>query len=168
MGSAAKDLVKTLDLKPHPEGGFYRETYLSNENIPASGLPSRFGAPRSISTAIYYMLTKGTRSKLHRIKADETWHFYLGGTLVVVQLDEATGKLTETRLGQDLAGGCAVQHVVPAGVWFGAYPGDGTDYSWVGCTVAPGFDFADFELPTRAALRARYPQHAALIESFTR
>jgi predicted cupin superfamily sugar epimerase len=153
----AQNLIDVLGLQPHPEGGFFRETYRSHDKVPAPGLPARFGAERSVSTAIYYMLTKGTRSKLHRIKSDEVWHFYLGGPLVVAQLNESTGKLTETRLGQDLAGSCVVQYVVPAGVWFGAYPENGTDYSLVGCTVAPGFDFADMEFGVRAKLLERFP-----------
>lgn len=164
----AADLVERLNLLPHPEGGYFRETYRAAENIAGNALPSRFGGDRSASTAIYFLLETGQRSRLHRIQSDEVWHFYGGDPLMVVEIDRA-GELKTTRLGGDLADGAVFQHVVPAGVWFGAAPADdgrtGTaGYALVGCTVAPGFDFADFELADRTVLLAEYPAHRAWIE----
>lgn len=159
-------LVARLNLAPHPEGGFYRETYRAAEAIPNAGLPARFHGDRSHSTAIYYLLRAGDRSKLHRIKSDEVWHFYAGDPLVIVAM-APNGQLTETILGHDFAAGQVPQHVVPAGHWFGAIPAKGSTFALTGCTVAPGFDFADFELATRDALLADFPQHRAWIERLT-
>lgn len=159
-------LVARLNLAPHPEGGFYRETYRANEAIPNAGLPARFHGDRAQSTAIYYLLRAGDRSKLHRIKSDEVWHFYDGDPLVIVAI-APNGQLTETILGRDFVAGQVPQHVVPAGHWFGAMPARGSRYTLTGCTVAPGFDFADFELATRATLLRDYPQHIAWITRLT-
>jgi predicted cupin superfamily sugar epimerase len=148
------EIVNRLELAPHPEGGYFRETYRASESLGA--LPRRFNGARSISTAIYFLLEAGQCSHLHRIRSDEVWHFYAGDPLIVVEID-AAGSLKTTRLGGDLAAGAVYQHVVPAGVWFGAIPADGGRFSLVGCTVAPGFDFADFELADREKLLAEYP-----------
>jgi predicted cupin superfamily sugar epimerase len=152
-------LVSRLGLVPHPEGGYYKETYRSAESIPGRG--------RSVCTAIHYLLPAGAFSALHRIKSDELWFFHAGGPLVVAEL-AADGTVEETVLGVDLAAGQAPQHAVPAGRWFGAYPAPGTAFALVSCAVAPGFDFADFELGRRDELLAAYPQARALIERLTR
>jgi predicted cupin superfamily sugar epimerase len=157
----AADLVRELDLKPHPEGGWFRETYRAAETITAAALPRRFGGERSISTAIYFLLEAGQCSHLHRIQADEVWHFYAGDPLLVVEIGPA-GNLKTTRLGPP-----TYQHVVPAGAWFGATLADGGRLSLVGCTVAPGFDFADFELADRARMLAEYPAHQDWIRRLT-
>lgn len=163
----AADLVRQLGLQPHPEGGFFRETYRASEAIAGPALPRRFGGARSISTAIYFLLEAGQCSHLHRIKADEVWHFYAGDPLIVVEIDPA-GRLKTTELGED----GVFQHVVPAGAWFGAIPAEGgrfapMGFTLVGCTVAPGFDFADFELADRAALAAEYPAHQDWVRRLT-
>lgn len=172
----ARDLIQKFSLEPHPEGGYFKETYRSEDVVDCSlfeGGKRRFGRDdrtgqlkRNTSTGIYFLLPEGSRSCLHRIKSDEMWHFYLGGPMCVVEIDEG-GKLTETILGQDIVVGQVVQHVVPAGVWFGGYPLDGTDYSFVGCTVAPGFDFSDFELADRESMMKSFPQHVAMIKRLT-
>lgn len=149
-----------LELAPHPEGGFYKETYRSAETM------SRAGDTRNVSTAIYFLLPKGARSLFHRIKSDEAWHFYLGGPLTIVQI-APTGRIETVTLGQNIALGEQLQHVVPAGCWFGALPSSEHDYSLVGCTVAPGFDFADFEIARREELMARYPLAARWILKLT-
>lgn len=164
-------IIDRLQLAPHPEGGWFRETYRARETIEASALPHRFDGARSISTAITFLLEAGQCSHLHRIKADEVWHFYAGDPLIVVEID-AVGSLKTTRLGGDLGAGGAFQHVVPAGAWFGAVPAEGSRYAphgfaLVGCTVAPGFDFADFELADRDALLAEYPRHQDWIRRLT-
>ena len=150
----AADLIRIYDLKPHPEGGYFREGYRSEEKT-ADG--------RSLSTAIYFLLPAGQKSRLHRIKSDELWHFYLGGPLTVAQIlpDGWTESVT---LGPDAAAGQLSQHAVSAGCWFGAYPEKGTEFSFVGCTVAPGFEFSDLELGDRAALPKRYPGAKELIK----
>jgi predicted cupin superfamily sugar epimerase len=160
------DLIDRLGLQPHPEGGYFRETYRASESVAASGLPRRFNGERSISTAITFLLEAGQCSRLHRIRSDEVWHFYAGDPLIVVEID-AAGCLKTARLGGDLAAGAVYQHVVPAGVWFGAAPAEGGRFALVGCTVAPGFDFADFELADRAELLAEYPMHRDWIRRLT-
>jgi len=164
-------LVKRLNLQPHPEGGYFRETYRAAETIPPAGLPERFGAARSVSTAIYYLLEAGQHSRLHRIKSDELWHFYTGDPLTIVEIGP-DGTLRETQLGAALDGSTIFQHLVPAGAWFGATPAPGgrfapMGFALVGCTVAPGFDFADFALAERAALLAAFPRHEAWIRRLT-
>lgn len=150
--------VEALGLVPHPEGGFYKETYRSAARV----------GERSVSTAIYFLVTQGSFSALHRIRSDELWHFHAGGPLEIVTID-AHGSRADLRLGLDVAQGERPQHVVHAGTWFGARLAHASSsYALVSCTVAPGFDFADFELADRAALTARYPQHAALVSSLTR
>ena len=150
-------VIAQYQLQPHPEGGYYRETYRAAAMIP--------GTQRSLSTAIYYLLPQGQRSLLHRIGADEVWHFYEGDPLLVVELQPGAGAKV-TRLGR--ARGEKLQHVVPAGTWFGALPAPGSAFSLVGCTVSPGFEFSDFELGIRDALLAQFPQAPELIEQLTR
>jgi predicted cupin superfamily sugar epimerase len=156
------DLVQRLGLAPHPEGGWFRETYRTTETIAASALPLRFGGERSISTAIHFLLEAGQCSHLHRIRSDEVWHFYAGDPLTVVEIDP-NGTLRTTRLGD----GLTYQHMVPAGAWFGATVAEGGRFALVGCTVAPGFDFADFELADRDRLLADHPAHQDWIRRLT-
>lgn len=161
----ASELIRELELLPHPEGGHYRQIYAAGETIPAGALPSRFGGDRPFSTSIYYLLVGAERSRLHRIASDELWHFYAGAPLTIVTLDQR-GERRDLRLGPDLAAGERYQLAVPAGRWFGAALSEPEPdaFALVGCTVAPGFDFADFELADAAALRECYPRHAALID----
>ena len=160
----ASDLVRHFAMIPHPEGGFYRETYRSPGSIP-SGALSGFSGSRSFSTAILFLLREGELSHLHRIRQDEVWHFYLGGPLRLAMLSP-DGDAREVLLGQDVLHGQELQRTVPAGWWFGATPAQGTLFSLVGCTVAPGFDFADFELGERGALEKRFPGAVPLIRAF--
>jgi predicted cupin superfamily sugar epimerase len=162
----AEELVSQLDLRPHPEGGYYRETYRAAETIPVSGLPERYGDSRSLSTAIYYLLEAGQCSRLHRLKSDEIFHFHAGDPLIIVEI-APDGALRETRLGIDFTQKMVPQHVIRAGNWFGAVPAPESRYSLVGCTVAPGFDFADFEMAARADLLKAYPRHADWIARLT-
>jgi uncharacterized protein len=166
MSLAVEDLIRILELTPHPEGGFFRETYRSPEMIAQPALPARFAGSRSCSTAIYYLLPSGSRSRLHRLKSDETWHFYLGGPLSLSYI-EPSGEVRRLVLGPRLEEGHSLQQVVPSGSWMGALPLPGTAYSLVGCTVAPGFDFADLEMGSRRELSVRFPQARGLIETLT-
>ncbi len=155
--------ICALNLRPHPEGGWYRETYRAAETISGANLPPRFAGPRAFSTAIYFLLDSGQYSALHRIRQDELWHFHDGDPLLIHQIS-ASGAYEVGRLGCDPAHGAWPQHVVPAGTFFGAELAPGGRFALVSCTVAPGFDFADFELPPRRVLLTRFPQHATLIE----
>jgi predicted cupin superfamily sugar epimerase len=154
---AAEEIIRRLALQPHPEGGYYAETYRASGTIPHSALPKKFAGDRNWSTAIYCLYPRGTVSKLHRIAADEVWHHYAGGPLTLVEIDRA-GRPRKTVLGPNVAAGQRPQHVVPAGVWFGGYPNPESDFCLAGATVAPGFDFAEFELADRTALLEIYPR----------
>ena len=162
----AEEAVARLGLAPHPEGGFYRETYRASEVLPRAALPERFAGPRSVSTAILYLLPEGEKSRLHRIASDELWHFHLGGPLELVEL-APDGSVETTILGSGLERGEVLQKAVAAGRWFGARPRPGAGWCLVGCTVAPGFDFADFRLGRREELLASFPAAQAEIRALT-
>ena len=151
-------------MQPHPEGGFFAETYRSAEIILPDALPARFAGARAFSTAIYFLLESHNRSALHRIQSDEVWHFYAGGPLEVFVIEPDSGALTVIRLGNRSDRGEVFQAVVRAGCWFGSKPIAGSDFSLVGCTVAPGFDSADFELADCAKMLRQFPQHEAVID----
>jgi len=167
MSEDVDRLVLSLQLQRHPEGGWYRETWRASESIPASALPSRFAGERMHRTAIYYLLEGTDFSALHRICSDELWHFHAGTTLLIHIID-LEGQHRVERLGDDLERGDRFQVVVPHGCWFGATPEDPAGFALVGCTVAPGFDFADFEIGNQNDLSQRFPQHRAVIERLTR
>jgi len=160
------ELIKTLGLLRHPEGGWYRETYRSAGLIPHAALPERFDNSRSYCTAIYFLLESGDISALHRINSDEIWHFYSGMSLTV-HVITPQNEYYPLYLGSNLSAGETFQCVVPAGCWFGAeVNGDG--YSFVGCTVAPGFDFADFEMGKRDELLNKFTDHTKIIHRITK
>ena len=163
----AQQLIELYNLQPHPEGGWYKETYQSKEQIDADSLPERFGGSRAFSTAIYFLLEQGNFSAFHRIKSDECWHFYAGDPLVVYVLQQ-DGTLDEIMLGNDITSGQSFQYVVPANCWFASRPATDSKFCFVGCTVAPGFDFADFEMADAAVLSALYPQHQTAIQELCR
>lgn len=162
-----EQLVDFYQLQPHPEGGFYKETYRSKESISHPGLPERFKGERSFSTAIYFLLPAGHFSAFHRIKSDELWHFYAGVALNIYVIN-VEGTLTLINLGADILNGETMQAIVPAGCWFASRPAKSTGYCFAGCTVSPGFDFSDFELAKAEELTQRYPQHKELINSLCR
>jgi uncharacterized protein len=179
----AKQWIEHLQLLPHPEGGYFRETYRSVDLIPASVLPERFGGDRqnldrqppelqsnppyrNCCTGIYFLLESHQFSTFHRIKSDEMWHFYAGCSLTVYKLDPS-GQASKLSLGTNIAAGETFQGVVEAGCWFGAVVEQPNSYALVGCTVSPGFDFHDFEMAERRQLLQTYPQHQQLIERLT-
>ena len=163
----AAALISALGLLQHPEGGWYRETYRSAGEISGSALPECFDGPRSLCTAIYFLLERGDCSALHRIKSDELW-FYHGGAALTIHPLTADGGCSAIRLGADIAAGEVFQAMVPAGIWFGAEVNGTGEYSLVSCTVAPGFAFADFEMADRDRLLQQYPAHEAVITRLTR
>jgi len=159
-------LVALLELAPHPEGGFFRETFRSPERV------ARGDASRAASTAIYFLLPAGAFSAWHRVRSDEAWHHYDGAPLELHTIDPA-GRHAVAVLGRDVAAGQRPQHVVPGGWLQAARPvassrADEPGHALCGCTVSPGFDFADFELPPRAELHRAYPPLGAMIDAFTR
>ncbi len=162
----ADDIIDMLHLQPHPEGGYYRQTYQAADLLSAGGLPDRYDGARVASTAIYFLLRDREVSHLHRLKSDEVWHFYAGDPLVVHVLSPE-GERIDQVLGNDLSAGQSPQFVVSRGAWFGAAMRDDRGFALVGNTVAPGFDFDDFELADRASLSAAWPQHADLIRRLT-
>jgi predicted cupin superfamily sugar epimerase len=152
----AEYYIRTLQLLPHPEGGYYKETYRSQTKV------DTISGARNASTAIYFLLEEGNFSAFHKIKSDELWHFYAGDILEVIEISQK-GELKITELGKD-----NFQYCVPAGNWFGSRVKNGGKFSLVGCTVAPGFDFADFEMAEQNKLKDAYPQHKKVIKEMTR
>lgn len=163
----ATQIIQKYQLLPHPEGGWYKETYRSEESIQVDALPERFSGSRSLATAIYFLMEANNFSAFHRIKSDECWHFYAGGALEIYIID-LQGNLSVVVLGQQIEQSEHFQFVVPANCWFASKPAPGVAFSFVGCTVAPGFDFNDFELANGTALAQQYPQHASVIKSLCR
>lgn len=159
--------VEKLGLIAHPEGGYFKETYRADGAIKI-GPP--FSGERSYSTAIYFLLKRGQVSKLHRIKSDEMWHFYSGSSVTISAI-ESDGSLKKYLLGPDYEKGERFQVMIKAGAWFGAsvnaVQGDKLAYSLVGCTVAPGFAFEDFEMGDRGKLLGEYPKLKEVIEVLT-
>lgn len=161
------DWIDHLHLEPHPEGGFYRERYRADLQVPQTALPPHFDGPREASALIDFCLPGDSFSALHRIRQDELWHFLAGTPLILHQI-MPDGTYKRQVLGPGLEDGMDLQAVVPAGYWFGATVRDPDGYALVGCTTAPAFDFADFELADRRALIEQFPQHRDLIERLTR
>ncbi|MBL6448792.1 cupin domain-containing protein [Fulvivirga sp. 29W222] len=155
--------IKTLSLQPHVEGGYYKETYRSSVENTYDG----FKGKRSVSTGIYFLLRSGEFSAFHRIKSDEMWHFYDGDPLSIYVIS-ASGKLQVIKLGLDLSNGQQPQAVVPAGCWFASRVEQPDSFALVGCTVAPGFDFQDFEMADGGELMREFSQYKTIITELTR
>jgi predicted cupin superfamily sugar epimerase len=167
MLSAAKirELLKMEELRT--EGGYFAETYKSELMVPAAALPPSCGGDRSVASAIYYLLTPDTFSALHRLRGDEMFHFYLGDPVEMLQLrEDGTGETV--LLGQDIASGMRLQHVVPGGVWQGSRLVAGGEYALLGTTVSPGFEYEDYETGRREELVEIYPGFEGKIVGLTR
>ena len=165
--NTSREIIKKLNLQPHPEGGYFSEIYRSNEIIDEHSLPERYEGNRTFSTSIYFLLGGGQKSHLHKLKSDETWHFYIGSPILIHTIDE-DGAYKIYRLGNKLDEGESLQITIPRGVWFGAEVVDKSLFSLIGCTVAPGFEFTDFELGEREDLLLKFPAHAKIIELLTK
>lgn len=158
MHPEAQRLIAALRLQAHPEGGWYRETYRSAERVTTSR-----GSVRSATTSIYFLLTAEIFSAFHRLSSDETWHFYRGDP-VTIEVIDASGTYEARVVGE----GDALQTTIAAGAHFAAHVDTQGGFALVGCDVAPGFEFAEFQLTTRSMLTAAYPHLAPLIARYTR
>ncbi len=163
----AKYWIEKLGLERHPEGGYFRQTYRSGVTIAREALPAGFSGARAVSTGIYFLLERQDFSALHRLRADEMWHFYQGAGLVVHVISPSRA-YSSILLGNDPEAGQVFQATVKAGCWIGAEVAEKSSYALVGCTVAPGFEFDDFDLARREELAAEYPEHRELICRLTR
>ena len=158
-------LIRDLGLEKHPEGGYFRETYRSADLLNVNDLNNRFSDSRNICTAIYYLLSRGEKSLLHRLRSDELWFFHEGQCLDIIVLDKDGSKTF--RLGRDIRRGEQLQHIIPAGSWFGALLPPESEYVLCSCTVAPGFDFNDFEMGDRSTLLKKFPPYRHEILTLT-
>jgi predicted cupin superfamily sugar epimerase len=155
--------IKALSMLPHPEGGYFKENYRSELQVKFTG----FEEHRNVATSIFFLLEDGKFSALHRIKSDEIWHFYDGDPLEIIEISPE-GTLTKTLLGRNITEDQKLVYCVKAGNWFGSRPATGSNFSLVGCTVAPGFDFVDFEMPNRDFFISHFPQHREIVFAMTR
>jgi uncharacterized protein len=150
--------IEKLNLLPHPEGGYYKETYRSSSTIPAG----RFDKNRNVCTAIYFLLQEKDKSHFHRIKSDELWFFHEGAVLEILVLDEKG--LSIILLGKNPEAGESLQAMIPAHTWFAARLRQQEGFALVSCTVAPGFEFSEFELGKKEVMEKKFPSHAQIIE----
>lgn len=162
-----KALIEKLNLFPHPEGGYFSEVYKASELIDQIALPKRFISSRAFSTSIYYLLVQNQKSLFHKILSDEVWHFYKGSSLTLHQIDE-NGNYRKFILGNDIWDNENPQIVIKNNTWFAAEINDKNNYSLVGCTVSPGFEFEDFFIGKRDELLIKYPLHRDIILKFTK
>lgn len=162
-----KSIIEKLSLQLHPEGGYFREVYRSTDEIKKDGLPDRYKKDRNSGTSIYYMLEGEQFSSFHKLKSDETWHFYIGSP-IILHLISREGEYSKIVLGQKILEDELLQFTIINGTWFAAEVKDKKSYSLVGCTVYPGFDFEDFEMGDKKKLFKQFPQHKELIDKFTR
>jgi len=159
-------IIDKLNLKPHPEGGFFRETYRSSGEILPESLGDKYAGKRNFSTGIYFLLTSESFSAFHRIRQDEMWHFYDGSSLKLHVLSKEGAYFTQI-LGCNLDTGERPQIVIRGGSWFAATVINPNSYTLTGCTVSPGFDFTDFELARREELISLFPEHRKVIVELT-
>lgn len=160
-------IIQNLELKPHPEGGYFKEVYRSEGFIKKDNLDSEFSGNRNYATSIYFLLTSDSFSAFHRINQDEIWHFYKGSP-IKLHIISKKGDYSNVIIGNNLEKDQTPQYIVPAKYWFAAEVINKNDYTLVGCTVSPGFDFNDFELPKKETLISKFPQHSAIITKLTR
>jgi hypothetical protein len=164
----AEEIRKYLKLQPHPaEGGYFAETYRSEHLLAPNALPAGYPGARSVSTAIYYLLTPDSFSAMHRLRGDEIFHFYLGDPVELLQIN-ANGAGEVVILGQDIVSGMKLQHVVPGDALQGSRLRAGGKYALLGTTVAPGFDYQDFEIGEREELVAKFPEWSKMLAALTR
>ena len=166
MNPKAKLYIGQLQLSPHPEGGYFREIYRSDETLLNNNLPSRYSSSKAFSTSIYFLLEGSQVSKFHKLKSDEQWHFYDGTAIILYTIDDE-GEFGSKLVGSKVEDGESFQVNIKRGTWFGAEVIDKTSFALAGCTVAPGFDFSDFELAKRDNLLKDCPMHKEIIIKLT-
>tara|TARA_R110002073_G_scaffold306012_5_gene475185 strand:+ start:29918 stop:30415 length:498 start_codon:yes stop_codon:yes gene_type:complete len=162
----AKEIIELFNLQEHPEGGYFSETYRSSEVISNNELGEKYQGDRNHSTSIYFLLTSEKFSAFHKINQDEIWHYYKGAPLKL-HIISKEGNHSFVMIGNDFEKGEVPQYVVKGGDWFAAEVLEEDSYTLVGCTVAPGFDFADFVLPKRKVLIELFPKHKEIIKTLT-
>jgi len=167
MTSTVQSIIRRLNLMPHPEGGHYRETFASSIKVRHPGIYDETRVERSAMTQIYFLLEQDDFSAFHRVRSDETWHLYAGGPMEIHIIDQR-GNYTCRSLGSDLDNGEEPQITIPANTWQGARLEPGAGHALCGCTVAPGFDFADFVMATRRELELIFPDHQEIVAALTR
>lgn len=158
--------IQKLGLIKHPEGGYFKEVYRCDELLEKERLPQRYNGDRNMSTSIYYLLENDDFSSFHKLKSDEIWHFYKGTSVMIYVIDEH-GILTENILGDDLDKNEHLQFTIKKGTWFAARIIQPHSFVLIGCTVAPGFNFADFEMGKRSDLLKWFPEYKNIIERLT-
>ena len=159
-------LIDKLDLTPHPEGGYFKETHRSIGKIPQNSLPDIFNGDRNYYTSIYFLLTSDDFSAFHKINQEETWYYHEGSSIKIHQISPI-GTYSFVILGNDILKDEQFQYTVPAGYWFAATVEQKHSYTLVGCAVAPGFDFKDFVLAKREVLQQEFPEHKKIIKALT-
>lgn len=167
MTDDIEKIINTLNLQPHPEGGYFKETYRSSGEIPEEYLGSEFSGNRNYCTGIYFLLTSDTFSAFHKINQDEMWHFYKG-TPLILHIISPEGEYSKVKIGNDIEQDEVPQFTVPAKHWFASEVSNSNGYTLTGCTVSPGFDFRDFEMPKREVLLTMFPQCSEIITKLTR
>lgn len=161
-GQDANYYVSKLGMDPHPEGGYYKRTFESQEQTSDQELSVEFEGKRKLYTSIFFLLGSNDISHLHRLKSDELWYYHAGSPLTIHVIDE-NGEYKESKLGINLDEGETPQVLVPKNSIFGSSVMDEDTFSLVGCMVSPGFEFRDFELFTQDELLSKYPQHKDVI-----
>lgn len=159
--------IKKLNLQKHSEGGYFSEVYRSKEEIKKEHLPARYSGARNQSTSIYFLLTSDEFSAFHRIKSDETWHFYSGQQVTIHMINEK-GDYSSIKLGSNPENNEVFQFTIPHGTWFAASVEGADSYALAGCTVSPGFHYDDFELGKKEDLVKMFPEHKGIINKFIR
>lgn len=159
--------IEELQLEPHPEGGYFKETYESTESFHSSALPDRYSSSRPFATSIIFLITSENFSAFHQLKSDEVWHFYDGSTLSLYTIN-TQGELSTYKLGRNIREGEQLQVIMPHSQWFAGEVAAPNSHALVGCSVSPGFDYDDFILGEKENLCKAFPQHKTIISRLTR
>jgi len=167
MNKDAIFLIEKLKLTAHPEGGFFSEVHRSGEIIRHEHLPARYKSDKVFSTSIYYLLEGNNVSHFHRLMSDEIWHFYCGSTLIIHSLNNNSG-YQQTKIGSVFSDNINPQFTIQKGLWFAAEIEDKNSYALIGCTVAPGFEYTDFELANKELLLEQFPSYKEIINRLTK
>ena len=162
----SEEIIEKFKLEAHPEGGYFYENYRCSGKVNISNFWKGAKGFRSYSTGIYFLLDKNQFSAFHRIKQDEMWHFYAGSTLLLHMINEE-GNYKLVKIGNNIIEDNFFQYVVPSGTWFSSEVEDKNSFSFCGCTVSPGFDFKDFEMPSRKKLLSKFPNQQKIITRLT-